>query len=60
MKKISIDEAACRGCRLCRKGCPVGAIEIYGGVAHIGEACVSCGKCVKNCPFHAVICEENL
>lgn len=54
MGKIYIDEKICRGCRLCRKACPFGAIEIYERVAHISEKCRLCQKCKKACPFGAI------
>ncbi|MDY3868802.1 MAG: NADH-quinone oxidoreductase subunit NuoF, partial [Pyramidobacter sp.] len=47
----------CKGCGLCQKSCPTGAI--------IGEAreiraidpskCVKCGQCIAKCPFKAIV-----
>ena len=45
----------CIGCQICVAECPVGAIEMSGGVAHIDpEACIGCGKCFEVCPVEAV------
>lgn len=54
MGKIVIDVKNCRGCFLCRKACPVHAIEISDRHAHVGEACKECGRCLKSCPFGAI------
>lgn len=54
MKKILVDQNQCRGCRLCRKGCPVQAIQIRNRKAVISRQCILCGRCITNCPFHAL------
>jgi electron transfer flavoprotein alpha subunit len=49
----------CIACQMCIGECPVGAIEMKGGVAHIDpEKCIGCGKCYDICPVGAVVFEK--
>ncbi len=49
----------CIGCQICVAECPVGAIEMRNGVAHIDpEICIGCGKCAEVCPVDAVKFEK--
>ncbi|OPY77261.1 MAG: Acryloyl-CoA reductase electron transfer subunit beta [Syntrophorhabdus sp. PtaU1.Bin153] len=49
----------CIGCQICVAECPVGAIEMKGGVACIDpEICIGCGKCFEVCPVEAVRFEK--
>jgi len=49
----------CIGCQICVAECPVGAIEMVDGVAHIDpEVCIGCGKCAQVCPVEAVRFEK--
>lgn len=46
----------CVGCGKCTRGiCPVGAISLSGGQAHIADSCTGCGSCVGFCPSKAIV-----
>ena len=56
LTKITINEELCKGCDLCRKACPVEAIEGNPGEKHhIDQSkCIKCRTCVNTCPFKAI------
>lgn len=56
LAKYHINEALCKGCGLCKKNCPVGAISGEVRCAHVinSEKCIKCGLCASKCPFKAI------
>lgn len=56
LSKYEIDPEICRGCSLCSKECPAGAIsgEIKKPFVIDQDKCIKCGACMAKCPFKAI------
>ena len=55
--KIIADK--CKGCTLCKRLCPVGAISGNVKEAHVIDTakCIKCGACLSGCKFGAIVKE---
>ena len=56
LAKYVIDPVKCRGCSLCSRKCPVGAItgEIKSPFVINQDKCIKCGACQSTCKFDAI------
>ena len=54
--RYTIDPAVCKGCSLCSKVCPVGAIsgEVRKPFVIDPSKCIKCGACMEKCRFNAI------
>ncbi len=58
---IKTDLANCMDCYRCVRACPVKAISVHEGQAHVMDSlCIQCGTCVHECPQHAKLIVSEL
>lgn len=61
MRTIVTQQANCQDCHRCMRNCPVKAIGIEKGQAHVIEdKCILCGNCVVECPQKAKQVEDQI
>ncbi|MCU0845075.1 MAG: 4Fe-4S binding protein [Spirochaetes bacterium] len=53
-----VDAAVCTWCGACIGVCPVRAIDMTDGPAHVKEGCIGCGLCAASCPLEAITLHE--
>ncbi len=56
LANVVIDKDKCKGCGICKKNCPVGAIsgEVKQPHKIDQDVCIRCGVCISKCPFKAI------
>lgn len=56
LSQVTIDPDKCKGCGICKKNCPVGAISGEVKTPHHidSDICIKCGVCISKCPFKAI------
>ena len=54
--RFTIDPDKCKGCTLCARNCPAGAISGSVKTPHVIDTtkCIKCGLCMNNCRFDAI------
>jgi NAD-dependent dihydropyrimidine dehydrogenase PreA subunit len=56
LTEFKISEDKCKSCGICKKSCPVGAIQGELKASHTIDSskCIKCGSCIDMCSFKAI------
>ena len=55
MEFPKVDTELCTSCEICIDLCPMDAIHMVNGFAHINiEECSNCRACIGDCPVEAI------
>ena len=63
--RVVINEENCRGCSLCERDCPTGALELTRSnktefkLIYRPDRCAYCGQCELSCNFDAIYLVSN-
>ena len=63
--RVVVNEENCRGCRLCERDCPTGALELIREnkkeykLVYRPDRCAYCGQCELSCNFDAIYLVSN-
>ena len=52
--QVIVEPTLCTSCGTCRDECPIGAIELVGGVPYVCDLCGGRPQCVLECPSGAI------
>jgi len=55
----AVNNSICEKCGVCKKNCPVGAIEINPYPEFNYDKCIQCFCCYELCPFQAIYIKKN-
>jgi len=59
---LQLDQAKCKGCRLCTEVCPHGVFVVENQRSSIvdRDACMECGACARNCESGAITVQSGV
>ncbi len=52
--QVMVSPTVCALCKVCEKACPIGAVEIFGGIVYVCDLCGGKPKCVEFCTEGAI------
>jgi Fe-S-cluster-containing hydrogenase component 2 len=56
--QVIASPSLCTACKKCAKACPIGAVEVHRGVAHVCDLCGGAPRCVEACTEGALFYNE--